>query len=337
MGHRPAHGPALRADGRAGRGRSPVPGTGGADPGEAVRELPRRRLAQREAGADDGQGAAAPGATAGRRSCRGRPRRACCWRWSRATPPEMPQKGEPLSAEEVASLRAWIERGAPWPDGVTLKDRKFEGETWWAFRPLVRPRVPEVKAEGWARTPVDAFILQGLERKGLAPGPEADRRTLIRRLTYRPARPAPDPRGDRRLPRRHRPGRLREAGRPPARLAPLRRALGAALARRRPLRRHPRLRQGQAARPTPGPTATTSSGRFNDDKPYARFVREQVAGDVLVPGRPRRRDRHRLHRRRPVGLRRPRRAARGDGRQGRRPACSTATTWWPTRSRRSRA
>src|SRR5918995_4064235 len=84
-------------------------------------------------------------------------------------PPEMPQKGEPLSAEEVAALRSWIERGAPWPDGVTLVDRKFEGETWWAFRPLVRPRVPEVKTEGWARTPVDAFILQGLERKGLGP------------------------------------------------------------------------------------------------------------------------------------------------------------------------
>ena len=97
--------------------------------------------------------------------------------------PEMPRKGEPLSAEEVASLRSWIERGAPWPVGVTLADRRFEGETWWAFRPLVRPPVPEVKAEGWARTPVDAFLLQGLERKGLAPSPEADRRNLIRRLT----------------------------------------------------------------------------------------------------------------------------------------------------------
>ena len=71
-----------------------------------------------------------------------------------------------------------------------------------------------------------------------------------------------------------------------------------------------------SARPSPGRIATTSSARFNDDMPYRRFVREQLAGDVLLPGRPGRRHRHRLRRRRAVGLRRPRRAARGDGRQG---------------------
>src|SRR5436309_225971 len=57
-------------------------------------------------------------------------------------------------------------------------------ETWWSLRPLARAAVPGVEARSWCRTPIDAFILPALEARGLRPAPEADRRTLIRRLSF---------------------------------------------------------------------------------------------------------------------------------------------------------
>ena len=98
--------------------------------------------------------------------------------------PEMPQKDRPLSREQVEGLRRWVEQGAHWPDGLVLRDRRSGGETWWSLRPLSRPTVPVVRDRGWLRTPIDAFILARLEAEGLRPRPEADRRTLIRRLTF---------------------------------------------------------------------------------------------------------------------------------------------------------
>ena len=55
------------------------------------------------------------------------------------TKPEMPKSGDPLVKPEVDVLRRWITEGARWPEGLTLVDRKFDGETWWAFRPLTHP------------------------------------------------------------------------------------------------------------------------------------------------------------------------------------------------------
>ena len=95
--------------------------------------------------------------------------------------PEMPKGGPPLTAAQVASLRTWVERGATWPDGLALVPPKPE---LWALRPIARPPVPAVKDVAWVRTPIDAFILKALEDRGLAPRPEADRRTLIRRLSF---------------------------------------------------------------------------------------------------------------------------------------------------------
>src|SRR5262245_44645710 len=57
-------------------------------------------------------------------------------------------------------------------------------ETWWSLRPLTRPAVPRPHVSGWVRNPIDAFVLAELERRGLRPSPEADRRTLIRRLSF---------------------------------------------------------------------------------------------------------------------------------------------------------
>lgn len=85
----------------------------------------------------------------------------------------MPSKGERLTPEQIGLLKAWIDQGAVWPD-----EQKH-----WAFSPPVRPDLPVVKNQRWPRNEIDAFILAWLEREKLAPSPEADRATLIRRLS----------------------------------------------------------------------------------------------------------------------------------------------------------
>jgi hypothetical protein len=96
--------------------------------------------------------------------------------------------GSPLGAGEVELLRRWIDVGVPWPEGTTLKPDKAEtgraGLDWWSLQPIRRPSPPAVKDQKWAHTPIDSFILAGLEAKGLSPAPAADRRTLIRRVTF---------------------------------------------------------------------------------------------------------------------------------------------------------
>ena len=98
-------------------------------------------------------------------------------------PAEMPKKGASLSKTDVLELRKWVEAGAPWPEGLVLADRKFDGESWWAFTPLNRPAVPTSKVKT-LRNPVDAFILARLNAENVAPSPEASPRTLIRRLSF---------------------------------------------------------------------------------------------------------------------------------------------------------
>jgi hypothetical protein len=93
----------------------------------------------------------------------------------------MPPEGDKLSTDEVALLRAWIDQGAKWSD-----DPSGDGQVnaaHWSFRPIHRPESPQVKTEGWIRNPIDRFVLAKLEAKKIAPSPEADRRTLLRRLS----------------------------------------------------------------------------------------------------------------------------------------------------------
>jgi mono/diheme cytochrome c family protein len=103
----------------------------------------------------------------------------------------MPLKRPPLPDDQVATLRRWIEAGAPAPaDEVPSAGPPKH----WAFVAPERPAVPPVKAASWPRNPIDFFILSALERDGIAPSPEADRATLIRRasldLTGLPPSPA---------------------------------------------------------------------------------------------------------------------------------------------------
>jgi len=104
---------------------------------------------------------------------------------------EMPPAGK-LADEEIQTITRWIEMGLPWggeegsmplAESHDSADSIAEVESW-PFQPIVRPPVPIVKASDWIRDPIDAFLLAKLEAEGLAPAPEADRRTLIRRLSY---------------------------------------------------------------------------------------------------------------------------------------------------------
>jgi mono/diheme cytochrome c family protein len=92
----------------------------------------------------------------------------------------MPPKGEKLTAAEVGILRAWIDQGAKWPDELARGKRK---EDHWAFHAPVKPSVPEPKNSAWARNEIDRFILAKLEKEGLTPSTEADKVTLLRRLS----------------------------------------------------------------------------------------------------------------------------------------------------------
>jgi mono/diheme cytochrome c family protein len=88
-----------------------------------------------------------------------------------------------LPAEAVAALEAWVRAGAAWPSERAAAD----GEAWrrhWAFQPVRRPAVPTPRNGGQAKNAIDAFILDKLDAKGLSLSVEADRRTLIRRLSF---------------------------------------------------------------------------------------------------------------------------------------------------------
>jgi mono/diheme cytochrome c family protein len=102
---------------------------------------------------------------------------------------EMPPKGEKLSDAQIADLVAWVKMGAPDPRvpkvaGGTYKGNSDKSRAHWAFQPLKRPAVPEVKKKDWVVNPVDNFILAKLEEHDMEPSPAADKRTLIRRATF---------------------------------------------------------------------------------------------------------------------------------------------------------
>ena len=92
----------------------------------------------------------------------------------------MPPEGDQLKPEQVGILRAWIDQGCVWPDADAPK--KETKSTHWAYQPIRRVASPGVKKGDWVRNPIDAFVLAELEKRGIAPSPEADRVTLIRRL-----------------------------------------------------------------------------------------------------------------------------------------------------------
>jgi mono/diheme cytochrome c family protein len=92
----------------------------------------------------------------------------------------MPKKGDPLTAQEIGLLRAWIDQGAEWPDS-TVAEKDFKQH--WAFQAPVRPAVPSVQNSEGVRNSIDNFIRVRLEKEKLKPSPETDKITLLRRLS----------------------------------------------------------------------------------------------------------------------------------------------------------
>jgi hypothetical protein len=97
---------------------------------------------------------------------------------------KMPPGGK-LPSRDVQAFQSWVRMGAPWgveakPGASTAAARAAH----WAFQPVRRAALPKVRNTAWVKTPIDAFILAALEKKGLQPAPPADARTLIRRATF---------------------------------------------------------------------------------------------------------------------------------------------------------
>jgi mono/diheme cytochrome c family protein len=96
----------------------------------------------------------------------------------------MPPGGAALTPQQIGILRAWIDQGAKWPQ-LTVKAAATvsRGASHWSFQPVRNPAPPMVQNRDWVRNPIDAFILERLERERIQPSPEADKPTLLRRLS----------------------------------------------------------------------------------------------------------------------------------------------------------
>jgi mono/diheme cytochrome c family protein len=112
---------------------------------------------------------------------------------SGAKSPRMPIGGE-LEEDDIEAIETWIDKGAIWPEAITIKpllttfrekEITEEHRKYWAFVKPARPPVPTIRHSPSAiRNPIDAFILAELEKKSLTPSAPADKATLIRRVTF---------------------------------------------------------------------------------------------------------------------------------------------------------
>jgi hypothetical protein len=95
---------------------------------------------------------------------------------------QMPLGGAPLKPEQIELLRRWIDEGASWPESASHTGEKKQQH--WAFINPTRPALPAIKNKAWARNAIDYFVLARLEKEGWQPAPEADRATLLRRVSF---------------------------------------------------------------------------------------------------------------------------------------------------------
>jgi len=102
---------------------------------------------------------------------------------------KMPPDGK-LAEKEIANLVRWIQDGAVWPgdergDPLVSSDAVSATKSnLWSLQPVSDSALPEVQSQGWSVSSIDFFILNALEKRELRPGPPADQRTLLRRITY---------------------------------------------------------------------------------------------------------------------------------------------------------
>ncbi|WP_198141291.1 DUF1553 domain-containing protein [Verrucomicrobium spinosum] len=186
-----------------------------------------------------------------------------------------------LTSTDLDTLKRWIDEGAKWPEGVDVAKTENRMD-WWAFKPLQQPTAVDLSATS---DTLDTFIDRALSAKGLSQAPLADRRTLIRRLSFdlTGLPPSPeevtaflqDPDPDARA-YEHLVDRLLASPRYGERWA--RHWLDVA---------HYGETHGydkDKPRNNAWPYRDYVIRSFNEDKPYARFAEEQIAGDVLFPG-----------------------------------------------------
>jgi mono/diheme cytochrome c family protein len=206
---------------------------------------------------------------------------------------QMPPK-EKLSSAQIAALEQWVKDGAVWPGQTGQSSTKRargkitdEDRQWWSFQPLARPTPPAVKDSNWPRHDLDRFVLHKLEQNELRPSPEASRRVLARRVYFDLTGLPPSPE-----------------------------QMAAFLADTSPdayeklvdeLLTSPRYGERWARhwldlvryadsdgyriddfRPTAWRYRDYVINAFNGDKPYDEFVREQIAGDEMLPRTPER-------------------------------------------------
>jgi len=187
----------------------------------------------------------------------------------------MPPKGEPLSAEEVARVKEWIEDGAQWPenaaDRAAAVDKRLQH---WAVQP--------VRTNFDAAATIDTFIADTLTAKGLAMSPEADRRTLIRRLSFDLIGLPPTP---------ERVAEFVRDGDPQAYEKLVAELLASPHYGERWARHWLDIAHYADTHGFERDQLRPNAWRYRDyvieslnaDKPYDQFVREQIAGDVLSP------------------------------------------------------
>jgi mono/diheme cytochrome c family protein len=191
----------------------------------------------------------------------------------------MPQKGERLTAAQIDLLRRWIDQGAVWPDSPAAANA---APGLWSLRPVRKLVPPAVKDKNWARNPVDAFILERLEKSGLKPAPEASRDTLVRRLSFDLLGLPPSPeeivqfRADK-SPRAYENLVERMLASPHYGERWGRHWLDVARYTESQGFEYDHLRENAWH------YRDYVIASFNQDKPYNRFVREQIAGDSLAP------------------------------------------------------
>ena len=199
---------------------------------------------------------------------------------ARANADEMPP-GAPLSGADKEMLRGWIAAGAPWPG--TLAERRA-GPDWWSLQPVGRAAPPEAEAAPpeWRGSPIDRWVFSALDEAGLRPAPEAGRRDLIRRLTFSLTGLPPEPEEVSAFLADPSPGAYE-------------RLVDRLLASPRYGERWARhwldlVRFAESEgferdlpRDHAWPYRDYVIRSFNDDKPYLRFAREQIAGDVIEP------------------------------------------------------
>ena len=184
--------------------------------------------------------------------------------------PEMPEEGDALSEEETKKLAAWIDAGAEWPEGLVLKEASKADESWWAYQPLSKSKHPSI----------DSYIESKLNEAGLALNPEADRRTLIRRVSLDLTGLPPTPKEVETFVSNQDPRAYEDL-------------VDQLLASPRYGERWAQhwldvIRWAETVgfetnnvRPNAWPYRDWVIGAFNEDKPYDQFIFEQIAGDTV--------------------------------------------------------